>query len=181
VAGTRSRLVRAAPNASTTPSLLAFEDFYREQYAAVVGLAYVLVGNRWTAEDLVQEAFLAAHRQWERVATLDQPGAWIRRVVANMAVSTFRRRITEARALARFAHTEPSTIGELNLEAAEFWRAVRSLPRRQSQVVALFYLEDLPISDIADVLNMAHGTVKKHLHDGRRGLASRLRVSGVDQ
>ena len=58
----------------------------------------------------------------------------------------------------------------------EFWDAVRSLPRRQSQVVALHYVEDLSVSDIADVLEMAPGTVKKHLHDGRKSLARRLRA-----
>jgi RNA polymerase sigma-70 factor (ECF subfamily) len=179
--------VRAAPKAttaaetSTRSSPRAFEDFYREQYNAVVGLAYALVGNRWTAEDLVQEAFLAAHHDWARVEALDHPGAWLRRVVANMAVSAFRRRLAEARALARFARAQPPTVTELDAEAAEFWRAVRSLPRRQAQVVALFYLEDLPISAVADILDMAQGTVKKHLHDGRRTLAERLNHNEADQ
>ena len=53
---------------------------------------------------------------------------------------------------------------------------VRSLPRRQAQVVALYYLEDRTIADIAEILDMAQGTVKKHLHDGRRTLARRLQL-----
>jgi RNA polymerase sigma-70 factor (ECF subfamily) len=57
-----------------------------------------------------------------------------------------------------------------------FWRAVRSLPRRQSQAVALHYLEDRPVSEIADILGMAPGTVKKHLYDGRQTLARMLEV-----
>ena len=56
----------------------------------------------------------------------------------------------------------------------EFWAAVRSLPRRQAQVVALFYLEDRAIADVAAILDMSPGTVKRHLHDGRRKLARRL-------
>jgi RNA polymerase sigma-70 factor, ECF subfamily len=53
---------------------------------------------------------------------------------------------------------------------------VRALPRRQAQVVALHYLEDRPVAEIADALGIASGTVKKHLHDGRRELARRLEL-----
>ena len=48
-----------------------------KDYQAVVGLAYALSGSRWLAEDLAQEAFLAAHRNWPRVSAYDQPGAWV--------------------------------------------------------------------------------------------------------
>ena len=80
---------------------VSFEDFYLKDYQAVVGLAYALSGSRWLAEDLAQEAFLAAHRNWPRVSAYDQPGAWVRRVVANLSVSAFRRRMVEAKALVR--------------------------------------------------------------------------------
>jgi RNA polymerase sigma-70 factor (ECF subfamily) len=152
----------------------SFEDFYLKDYQAVVGLAYALSGNRWLAEDLAQEAFLAAHRNWPRVSAYDQPGAWVRRVVANLSVSAFRRRMVEAKALVRLGHGERHGLAELPPDDAEFWEAVRSLPRRQSQVVALHYLDDLPVAEIATILEMAPGTVKKHLFDGRRALARRL-------
>lgn len=155
---------------------VSFEDFYLKDFQAVVGLAYALSGSRWLAEDLAQEAFLAAHRNWPRVSSYDQPGAWVRRVVANLSVSAFRRRMVEARALARLGLGERHRLPELPADDAEFWEAVRSLPRRQSQVVALHYLEDLPIAEVAAILDMASGTVKKHLFDGRRELARRLRT-----
>jgi RNA polymerase sigma-70 factor (ECF subfamily) len=63
---------------------------------------------------------------------------------------------------------------DLGSSDPEFWEAVRSLPTRQSQVVALFYLEDLPITDVADILDMSLGTVKRHLHNGRLALGRRL-------
>lgn len=151
-----------------------FEAFYTREYRAVVGLAYALSGNRSIAEDLAQEAFLAAYRNWGRIGGYEQPGAWVRRVVANLSVSAFRRRIAEAKALVRLGAREP--LVELQSEDLEFWRAVRSLPRRQAQVVALHYLEDRPIAEIAEILEMAPGTVKKHLFDGRRALANRLRL-----
>lgn len=154
----------------------SFEDFYMKDYQSVVGLAYALSGNRWLAEDLAQEAFLAAHRNWPRVSAYDQPGAWVRRVVANLSVSAFRRRMVEAKTLMRLGVGERRSLPELPPGDAEFWDAVRSLPRRQSQAVALHYLEDLPVAEVATILDMAPGTVKKHLFDGRRELARRLRT-----
>lgn len=153
-----------------------FEDFYVREYSAVVGLAYALSGSRSGAEDLAQEAFLAAYGNWGRIAAYDQPGAWVRRVVANRSVSSFRRRTAEAKALARAAFGDRAELPDLGSTDPDFWNAVRSLPRRQSQVVALFYLEDLPIADVADVLEMSPGTVKRHLHNGRQALARLLAI-----
>lgn len=157
-----------------------FEDFYRREYTPVVGLAYALSGSRSGAEDLAQEAFLAAHKNWERIGRYDQPGAWVRRVVANLSVSAFRRRVAEARAIARAALGEHTVLPDLGAGDPEFWGAVRALPRRQAQVVALFYLEDRSIAEVAGILDMTTGTVKRHLHDGRLALARRLR-EGVDE
>jgi RNA polymerase sigma-70 factor, ECF subfamily len=154
----------------------SFEDLYARDFSAVVGLAYALSGSRTGAEDLAQEAFLAAHRSWDRVGAYDDPGAWVRRVVVNMSVSTFRRRLAEAKALARAAIGSASVLPELSDDDAEIWRAVRTLPRRQRQVIALRYLEDLPVAQIASVLGTAEGTVRKHLHDGRLALAHRLEL-----
>lgn len=159
----------------TEESSRAFEDFYSQEYAAVVGLAYALSGSRSGAEDLAQEAFLAAHKSWHRIGRYDQPGAWVRRVVANLSVSAFRRRVAEARALARAALGERTVLPDLGAGDPEFWGAVRALPRRQAQVVALFYLEDRSIAEVAEILDMTTGTVKRHLHDGRLRLARRLR------
>jgi RNA polymerase sigma-70 factor, ECF subfamily len=174
VPGARSRLVRERSEAVVLSSTEAFETFYLKEYRAVVGLAYALSGNRSIAEDLAQEAFLAAHRNWHRIAGYDRPSAWVRRVVANLSVSAVRRRFAEARALVRLG--EPQPLPELEADDLEFWRAVRSLPRRQSQVIALRYLEDRSVEEIAEILDMARGTVKKHLFDGRGALARRLRI-----
>jgi len=69
---------------------------------------------------------------------------------------------------------------ELSADDAEFWRTVRSLPRRQAQVIALHYLEDLPVIEIAEILGTAEGKVKKHLYDGRQALARRLELEEDD-
>ncbi len=178
VPGARSRLVRDRADMAPPFAEVAFEDVFRKEYASVVALALALTGSRWVAEELAQEAFIAAHRNWGRVGGYDQPGAWVRRVVTNLATSTIRRRIVEAKALLRLGDRERDRPPERPSGDAEFWEAVRSLPRRQSQVVALHYLEDLPVAEVAEVLEMAPGTVKKHLHDGRKTLARRLRTEG---
>jgi RNA polymerase sigma-70 factor (ECF subfamily) len=166
--------------ASRVRSREAFETFYLNEYPAVVGLAYVLSGRSSTAEDLAQEAFLAAHINWDRIARYDEPGLWVRRVVANLSVSAFRRARSEARALARLLARRAVKRPEFLPEDEEFWGAVRTLPRRQAQVVALHYLEDRPIVEIAAILGVAPGTVKKHLFEGRQTLARTLRLEEDD-
>jgi len=161
-------------------SLETFEDFYEREFRAVVGLAFALSGSRSGAEDLAQEAFLVAHTHWERVGTYERPEVWVRRVVANLSVSAFRRRVAEAKTLARMALRYTPALPELSADDADFWRAVRSLPRRQAQVITLHYLEDRPIGEIAEILGTAEGTVKKHLYDGRQALARRLKLEEDD-
>lgn len=154
-----------------------FDDFYRREFSMVVGLAYVLSGSRNSAEDLAQEAFMAAHKEWDKLQSFDNPGAWVRRVVSNKSVSSFRRKATEAKALAKIAARRIEPLNEMEPEDAEFWEHVRGLPKKQSQAIALFYLEDRPVDEIASILGCAPATAKVHLHKGRQNLAKRL---GVD-
>jgi RNA polymerase sigma-70 factor, ECF subfamily len=152
----------------------AFSVFFQQEYRSVVGLAAVLSGSRGIAEDLAQEAFAAAHHRWAELSRYDRPDAWVRRVVANLAASWVRRRWREARAMARLQQQPRPAIEALQPEHEEFWAAVRSLPKRQAQCIALFYLEDRSVAHIAGILNIAESTVRVHLHHGRLGLAARL-------
>ncbi len=155
-----------------------FERFYGREFRSVVGLAYALSGSRAASEDLAQEAFIAAHRNWDKVGAYEKPEAWVRRVVSNLSVSRFRKRTTELKALTRLAgfRNETSVLPALPAEAEEFWATVRRLPKRQAQVVALHYLDDLPVTEIAEILECSPNTVKVHLHKGRKKLADRLGV-----
>lgn len=172
-------LERSQPVVTMAPE--SFEDFYVREYLAVVGLAFALSGSRWGAEDLAQEAFMAAHRDWDRIGAYERPGAWVRRVVANLSVSAFRRRAAEAKALARVPFGHQTSLPDLAEGDPEFWSAIRSLPRRQAQVVALYYLEDRSVAEIAEILDVTLGTVKRHLHNGRQTLARRLRSAEEDE
>ncbi|HXV72505.1 MAG TPA: RNA polymerase sigma factor [Acidimicrobiia bacterium] len=155
----------------------SFELLYQADYAAVVGLVYGMTGSRWIAEDLAQEAFLRAHRDWSRVAEMTSPSGWVRRVAFNLARSRWRRLRSEAKS----RHlAEPETASESqDPDIEEFWAEVRRLPRRQAQAVALHYVEDLSISEIAVVLDVAEGTVKALLHQGRERLRRQLRAKGL--
>ena len=157
-----------------------FEQVYRDHFRAVLALAYGLAGSRSAAEELAQEAFLDAYRNWERIGRYDDPGAWVRRVVMNRSVSGVRRRMAEVRALTRLG-ARRAVPAELPDDAAEFWRAVRSLPARQAQVVALHYVEDRSVADIAAICDIAEGTVKAHLFKARATLADRLRCTAEEE
>jgi RNA polymerase sigma factor (sigma-70 family) len=128
-----------------------FDEFYLREYPATVTLAWALSGSRLVAEELAQEAFLAAWRQWPRIGGYQQPAGWVRRVVANLATSTIRRRLAEGRAVVRMAAGRPADVPEPSAATAEVWRAVRALPRRQAQVLALHYLLGCPVSEIATI------------------------------
>jgi RNA polymerase sigma-70 factor (ECF subfamily) len=157
--------------AATAPP---FDDFYSAEFEAVAALAYVLSGSSVAAEDLAQEAFLAAYRRWGEVGYYDSPGGWVRRAVANRSVSSYRRRAAEARAIARVGYRDP--LPDLSPESADVWEAVRRLPKRQAQVVALYYLEDRSLDDVAAALAMSVETVRTHLRRARQRLARRLRL-----
>jgi RNA polymerase sigma-70 factor (ECF subfamily) len=168
---------------SLAPSLLSgvehgeegdFAVFYRREYAAVVALSYALTGRGGVAEDVAQEAFLITHQRWLKVSGYEKPGAFVRRVAANLAVSQRRRFAAEARAKARLAIPGWSGQDDIDVPDPGFWRAVRALPPRQAQVLALHYLEDRPAEEIAMILGCSASTVRVHLHRGRLALEQLL-------
>ena len=155
-----------------------FEAFYRREYRPVLGLAIVLSGDRSVAEEVAQDAFLVALHDWDRVGMMENPSAWVRRVVANRSVSWFRRRAAQARALVRMG-PPPAAAPGLDVEAGlELWREVRRLPRRQAQAIALMYLNGFARRDVAAVLGCSEETVKTHLDRARKTLAERLGEGG---
>jgi RNA polymerase sigma-70 factor, ECF subfamily len=157
----------------------SFEVFYRREMPALVAFAAVLSGSS-CAEDIAQESMLAAYRRWDVVSCLDVPAAWVRRVCANRCVSTLRRRSVEARAILRLGSRHGDAPAMLD-EHDRFWSEVRRLPRRQAQVIALYYIYDLTVIEIAATLGCAEGTVKVHLSRGRTALGRRFSRPAVEQ
>ena len=152
----------------------SFDAFYLREFAPMVTLAYAVSGSRSAAEDLAQEAMIRAGRNWERISTFDKPGAWVRRVTINLAVSALRRRSAEVKALLRLGPQNQPIPGPDEGPDSRVWEAVRRLPGHQRAAVALHYLEDRSIGEIASILGCAESTAKVHLHRGRTALAAAL-------
>ncbi|HRW36191.1 MAG: sigma-70 family RNA polymerase sigma factor [Acidimicrobiales bacterium] len=133
-----------------------------------------IVGDAHRAEEIVQDAFERAYRRWRRVSRLDRPGAWVRRVAINEAISQTRRRTSERKATVRLealAGVDPTPVDPLQaLEDEAVWAAVRALPREQAVVIALRYGADLGIDEIAETVGSTAPAVKSLLHRARAAL-----------
>jgi RNA polymerase sigma factor (sigma-70 family) len=164
---------------STSAGEAGFAAFYRSELPGLIALARGLCGSA-AADDIAQEAMLAVYRRWDEVERYDEPRAWVRRTCSNLAISAFRRRVVELRALMRLA-ADPPVDRSLDDDSEAFWSAVRSLPRRQAQCVALRYLYEMSGAEVARTLGISENSVKVHLARGRRTLAARLGADGGDQ
>jgi RNA polymerase sigma-70 factor (ECF subfamily) len=135
----------------------------------VVALAAV-TGSVEEAEDCVAEAFARAAARWEQLQVYEDPEGWVRRVALNIARSRWRH---ARRSLPRTV--DPTSVG-LSEDHVAVLTALRQLPRPQREAVALHYLLDLRIEEIARVQRVSPGTVKARLARGRKSLATLLAV-----
>jgi DNA-directed RNA polymerase specialized sigma24 family protein len=109
---------------SPGPAPEPFDDFYLREYPAVVGLLQGLLRSRLIAEELAQETFLVAYRDWGRISGMDNPRAWVRRVALNQRGSFLRAYLRQqARERRSVVREEDDTI-KLADEHAEVWQAV---------------------------------------------------------
>lgn len=153
----------------------SFETFYARHQRRLVGLAFAVSGSRVGSEDLAQEALAAAYSDWDRIRQFEDPEAWVRRILLNKAASWYRRRTSELTALSRLAgRREVQPFTGISDDADRVWSAVRRLPTRQIQVVALRYVEDLTLEAIGEVLGCSKDTANTHLRRARETLSHRL-------
>jgi RNA polymerase sigma-70 factor (ECF subfamily) len=158
----------------------SFQEFYEREYRSLLGLAFVLSGSSWTAEDLTQDALTEAHRRWAGISRYDNPSAWVRRVMINKHRSRLRRLRTEGRGLLRLVGRTSDAVAPTE-RSTEVWAAVRELPARQAEAIALFYWEDMSVNQIADILEVSTETAKTHLKRGRAALADSLDSFRMEQ
>jgi RNA polymerase sigma-70 factor (ECF subfamily) len=156
-----------------------FERLFRDEYPRLVRSLTLVCGDGEVAADVVQDAFVQAHRHWRRVAAYDDPATWVRRVAINRAINHRRgvrrlRRFVDRAAPPDRSHRSGGTEPPDLAAGLDLWRAVAALPHQQRHVVALHYLADLPLAEIAAALGIQPGTVKAHLHHARIALADRL-------
>lgn len=136
-----------------------FADLYREHFAPLVRVAFLMTGSHEAAEDAVHETFLRCRT---RLPTLDHPRSYLRAAVINECRSVHRRA-----ALATRVPAGPTS--EMPNELVELQDALARLPWRQRAAIVLRYFVDIPDAEIAIALDCRPATVRSHI---RRGLAA---------
>lgn len=164
----------------------ALTELYRAHWRGLVRLSYLLVRDQAAAEEVVQDAFVAMHRRWDRLEDHDHALSYLRTSVVNGSRSALRRRGVRERWAAAGGPTrlDPAPRAEAahasaedSVVAGEERRAVnavlRALPTRQREVLVLRYHLGLSEHEIASTLDISAGAVKSHAH---RGLAAMRRA-----
>jgi len=149
---------------------LDFDAFYRDTSRRLLRYAYGLTGDPGEAQDLTQEAYARAWQRWRRLTGYEDPEAWLRLVVNRLATDRWRRiGVRRAHAPAPAPPVEPP--GE---DVVLLVRAMRTLPATHRRALALHYLLDRSVAEIAAETGASTGTVKSWLSRGRSGLAVAL-------
>jgi RNA polymerase sigma-70 factor (sigma-E family) len=156
----------------------ALEQLYAAHWRQLVRLSVLLVRDVGTAEEVVQDAFVAVHGHWRRLRDPDRALAYLRQAVVNRSRSVLRHRTVVDRHTARESvrHDAPGADESVLAVArrAAVLDAMRALPERQREVLALRYYLDLSEADIADALGISRGAVKSHASRGAAALRQLL-------
>ena len=155
--------------AAREPDVL--RDVFEGSYRRLVVQLYAVTGDRVEAEDLVQEAFVKAAAAGRRFLKVENPEAWLRTAAVNLHRNRWRKIRNYSKI--RYRLERPTDLPGLE-EHVVVIAALRALPAHQREVLALYYLADLPVREVADTLGCAVGTVKSRLTRGREALAETL-------
>ncbi|HEX3866994.1 MAG TPA: sigma-70 family RNA polymerase sigma factor [Gemmatimonadaceae bacterium] len=160
-----------------------FEDFFVFEYPRLVSALRLVTGNADVARDAVDEACARACERLSRGRSIDVLGAWIRVAAFNVTRDKLRRRRSERLTRERLAQRATSRDDDLSADVAEAIDvrvALARLPRRQREVVVLFYFLDYPVETIARDLGIPSGTAKAALYRARIALADLLGEDAVE-
>jgi RNA polymerase sigma factor (sigma-70 family) len=144
---------------------VAFEDFYRSQWAPMVRLAWLLSGSRHDGEDVVHDAFLRVEQRFREIT---EPVAYLRSAVVNGVRMLQRHREVERRHL-----PEPELRADSS-EPDDLLAALRALPSKERHALVLRYYLGLSVNEVATQLTCPLGTAKSLLHRGIERLRGRL-------
>lgn len=150
------------------PTALGFVELYRDRYVPMVRLAYLLTSDQAVAEELVQDAFVKVHRQWDR--GIDHPKAYLRTAVVNTCHSWGRRKVRESDHHRRRLEAVPDEA----LVTDEMGDILAVLPDRQRAAIVLRFYEDLPDPEIAQILECRPNTVRTLVHRGLQALRKEM-------
>jgi RNA polymerase sigma-70 factor (sigma-E family) len=146
----------------------SFDEAFAGLYRSAYRVAFRLLGDRTEAEDVAQEALARTFVRWRTVEPY--AAAWACRVASNLSVDRTRRR---ARLSGDAAPDRAAADGHAE-DRVDLQRALRTLPRRQRDVVVLRYLADQPEDAVAAALGVSVGSVKTHASRGLAALRARL-------
>jgi RNA polymerase sigma-70 factor (sigma-E family) len=155
---------------------LAVQELYPHHYRSLVRLAAMLVRDTPTAEEVVQDAFVAMHGGWHRLEDTDKALAYLRQAVVNKSRSVLRHRVVVEKNLQNPPPDMPSAEhGAIAaLERSEVVAALRKLPERQREALVLRYYADLSEAEIAAAMGISRGAVKSHTARGMAALRAAL-------
>ena len=157
------------------------EEIYAATAGRLVAQLYGLTGDFAEAQDVVQEAFARALARPSRLHDIDDPEAWLRTVAINLARSRHRRRAFFDRLSRSGRISGPSETPAISPDHVALVAALQRLPQPIRAAVVLHYIADLPVADVAGVLDCSVDAVKSRLVRGRRALALELgRDAGPD-
>ena len=142
----------------------AVTELYSLHYKALVRLATLLVRDTPTAEEVVQDAFVAMHDGWQRLRDAENALAYLRQAVVNRSRSVLRHRTVVDRNMQKAPPDMPSAEhgAFILLERSAVVAALRGLPERQREAIVLRYYGDLSEAEIAAVMDISRGAVKSH-------------------
>jgi RNA polymerase sigma-70 factor (sigma-E family) len=154
----------------------AVTELYSLHYRALVRLAALLVRDTPTAEEVVQDAFVAMHDAWQRLRDAEKALAYLRQAVVNRSKSVLRHRTVVDKNLQSAPPDMPSAEhgALLLLERSAVVAALRDLPDRQREAIVLRYYADLSEAEIAATMGISRGAVKSHTARGMLALRSAL-------
>lgn len=156
----------------------AFDVLVTRYMRRAFSVAYRVLGHKEDAEDLVQEAFIAALQRIDTFEAGRPFGPWFFRILVNRGLNARKSRslrstdeIPEAAASNSPSPEREAERGELR---GHLRVAMAALPERQRVIVELFELEGFGGTEIAEILEISDGTVRWHLHEARKALREAL-------
>ena len=154
-----------------------FDAVYRAQYPRLVRSFTAACGSREVAADLVQHAFMQLWADWPRVSRYESPSAWVTRAAISRLRDHYRSLRHLASALLRLEREPQPSPSATGGEGDALRDALARLPLRQRIAVVLYYLDDRSVADVAAIMGVSEGTVKRHLFRARELLRSALKES----
>jgi RNA polymerase sigma-70 factor (sigma-E family) len=151
-------------------------SLFRTEYAGLVRMASLLLGDRAASEEVVQDAFVKLHVSWSRVREPAKAPAWLRTGVLTGARSRPRHRQVRRRHLVSVppAGASPESLAMAGDDHRRVMAALRTLPQRQREALVLKFYLDLSEAETAAAMGVSAGAVKTHVHRGLAALQSTL-------